>query len=204
MKTILFSISLVILSVATAKADTQIVLTQGQCAQVDGQNYCWFYRASNLDHPELAPRPCDFRKDCPLTLLIPTSAASPNLISKGMEQKLNASNVMMFCRETSKDKYSLVRVEVKGNSKSEVVVNEYGDNQEKCEKDEARLTIANNTEEVAQAVGISDEINDVPAAGTSATIIDTTTGRSAPCPQTVQYKTTVKKINVSRIFKRIF
>ena len=203
MKVFLFSIMTVWFFTSFAHADTQVVLNQGQCAQVDGQNFCWFYRASNLDHPELAPRTCDFRKDCPLTLLIPTSAASPNLISKGMEQKLNAGNVMMFCRETSKNKYSLVRVEVKGSFKSEMIVNEYGDDQEKCEKDEARLTVANENGEVAQTVGISDEVNDVPKEGT-ATMISTTANRSAPCPETVQYKTTVKKIKVNRLFKKIF
>lgn len=83
----------ILVMAASAKADSQIVLNQGQCAQVDGRNYCWFYRPSVWDHPDQPARPCDFRKDCPLTLLIPTTANSPNMMTGQMVQTLNGQQV---------------------------------------------------------------------------------------------------------------
>lgn len=187
----------------SARADTEIVLQQGQCAQVDGQNLCWFFRPSNYAHPELPPRPCDFRKDCPLSLLVPTTNRSPNVISKGMEDRLNQAarpnpNILFFCRK-QKEIFSLTRVEVKDGKKSELVVNDYGDDEGKCKADEARYSPS-----AIQSVTIVDPMADVPPATTGPIIIDTTPGRQPACPQTKQYKTTVKKIPVSKILKKAF
>ena len=197
-----FGLFLLLFSALSARADTELVLQQGQCAQVDGKSYCWWFRPSNYAHPELPPRPCDFRKDCPITLLIPTTSKSPNLVSSGMEQKLNQvapnPNILFFCRR-QKDGYVLVRVEVQGEKKTEVTVNEYGDEDEKCKADESRYSSG-----AIQSVSVVDPSTDLPPASTGPVVVDTMAGKQPACPQTKQYKTEVKKVPVHKFLKKVF
>lgn len=194
-----------ILLSSLANADTEIVLQKGQCAQVDGNSYCWYYRASNLNAPHLPPRPCDFRKDCPLTLLVPTTHTSPNIISAPMKERLatprTVPSAMVFCRERSEDDFVLVLVEVKDGKKTETVLNEYKDDDDKCEEDEERY----GTHSMAvQSVKVVDPMADVPEPVTGPVVVDPTSGRQAQCPQTQQYKTEVKKIPAKKLLKKLF
>lgn len=175
-----------------AFADTELVLNAGECAQVDGQKYCWFFRPSNYNHPELAPRPCDFRKDCPITMLIPASNLSPNIVTKQ-----GSTPGMFFCRKDGSN-FKLVNVVMSGSTKTETTVNEYGANEQKCLADEARL----GGTSAPSGVGISEP--DYPNPVTGPIIVEPTAGRQTPCPETKQYKTTVHKVNVGRFLKRIF